>query len=55
VSSSTPTTPFVEKGDDSRVNGDSSLAIMDAFENDFLRRGILNLVIQARPLVGCAS
>jgi hypothetical protein len=55
VSSSTPATPFVEKGDDSRVNDDSSLAIMDVFEEDFLWREILNLVIQTRPLVGCAS
>jgi hypothetical protein len=55
VSSSTPATPFVEKGDDFRVNEDLSLAIMDAIEEDFLWREILNLVIQVRPLVGCAS
>jgi hypothetical protein len=28
---------------------------MDVFEEDFLWREILNLVIQTRPLVGCAS
>jgi hypothetical protein len=55
VSSSTPATPFVEKGDDSRVNEDSSLAIMNAIVDDFLWREILNLVIQLRPLVGCGS
>jgi hypothetical protein len=32
MSSLTPATPFVEKGDDSTVNKDSSLAIMDAIE-----------------------
>jgi hypothetical protein len=37
------------------VNEDSSSVIMVAFEGDFLWREILNLVIQARPLVGCAS
>jgi hypothetical protein len=55
VSSSTLATPFVEKGDDSRVIEDSSVAIMDAFEEDFLWGEILIFVIQAHPLVGCAS
>jgi hypothetical protein len=52
---STLSFPTTIKGDDSTVNEDSSSVIMVAFEEDFLWREILNLVIQARPLVGCAS